>query len=210
MGDEQVPSQNPLDNDAIDRDIRINELSEQVKDLGMSSFHVSDDCPPGVHEQFLRNIVDYESGPLTSHFEQLASAGVELPAPDSLDDGALHSKLWEVINALADRETFLSHTDHMSDRQLYEHLWADTLREETTIMPPGSGWTCHLDLVSSGSEDDIQNCLRYYDTEDDRQRWAKDFPSAVIPPHQDPPHDRDRHLPGASPALPDSDERTAE
>lgn len=199
MPEHPPPPDDPLDLDAADLEIRINELSERVKDIGMSSFHVSEDCPPDIHEQFLRNVLDYESAPVSSHFQQLIEAGIELPAPDRLDDAALHAKLWEVINALAAREVFLSRTDHMSDRQLYEHLWTDTLREEGPMMPPGSGWMCDLDMLGSCSEEDIQNSLRYYDDEEMRRRWAKDFPKDVIPPHEDPPYDRDRHLPRQAP-----------
>jgi hypothetical protein len=197
MADEQDPSQDPLGLDAIDRDIRINELHEKVKDLGMTSFHASEDCPPDVHEEFLQSIVHLESGQVSSRFAELESAGVELPPPDSLDDTALFSKLWEVINALACQDAFLYHTDHLSDRQLYEELWTDTLREETTIMPPGSGWRCHIDLIGSGSEEDIEIGLRYYDSEEERQSWARDFPGDVIPPQETAPYDRDRHLPQA-------------
>jgi hypothetical protein len=199
MPDEQIPFEDPLDLDAVDRDIRINELTEQVKDMGATSFHASEECPPDIEEGFLKSIVDFESAPLSSHFEQLVSAGVELPPPDSLDDAALYAKLWEVINALAGQETYLYHTNHLSDRQLYEHLWTDSLREETTIMPAGSGWRCHLDLIGSGSEEDIEIGLRYYDSEEERHRWARDFPKDGIPPHEEPPYDRDRHLPAAKP-----------
>ncbi len=48
---------------------------------------------------------------------------------------------------------------------------------------------------SSGSERDIHAWLKYYADEETRQRWAEDFPNDVVPPHEDPPYDRDRHLP---------------
>ena len=74
----------------------------------------------------------------------------------------------EVIHALTKMSAYLLHTDHMSDRQLYERPWKDTLREEAAIRPPGSGWTCHLDMVSSGSDEDNDNCLRHYSSEEQR------------------------------------------
>lgn len=206
MSREQVPPEDPLGLEAVDRAIRINEMTERLEGMGMSSMHVSEDCPDELHEEFLRNIEHIESGPLSTHFKVLEEAGVGLPAPNSLDDAALHAKLWEVIEALAKRDTLLHHTDHLSDRQLYEHLWGDSLREETTIMPAGSGWTCHLDLISSGSEEDNQISLRYYDDEEHRERWAKDFPEDVIPPHEDLPHDRDRFLPRGVREEPDGPE----
>lgn len=206
MPDTQVPAEDPLGLDAVDRAIRINELEQKLGDLDMVTSGASDDCPPEVHEQFLHNILAYETAPLSSHFERLERAGIELPAPDSLDAAALHAKLWEVIHALAGMDTSLYHTDHLSDRQLYEHLWSDSLRELEPLMPVGSGWHCCIDLIGSGSDEDIEIGLRYYDDEEQRQWWAKDFPDMVIPPHEKLPFDRDRHLPCAEPELPGSDD----
>jgi hypothetical protein len=208
--DDQVPSRDPLNLGAIDRDIRINELTEQSRELGLGSSHVDENCPPEAHEEFLRSVISYESAPIGSQFARLVKAGVELPVPDSLDEAALHAKLWEVINTLAKFETYVSHTDHLSDRQLYEHLWKDMLREETAMFPPGSGWRCYLDLIGGGSDEDIEIGLRYYDSEESRAHWASDFPGMVIPPHEDPPYDRDRHLPAADPELPEDDEGAEE
>lgn len=195
MSDQHDLPEDPLDLDAIDREIRINELTEQVKDLGAGESYVSENCPPELHEQFLSGIVAFESAPLGSQFQRLTEAGVELPPPDSLDDGALHAKLWEVINALAAWDVYLQRTDHLSDRALYQDLWGDLLRDQVALMPPGSGWRNYIDVIGSGSQEDIEISLRYYDTEEDRRHWAKEFPSDVIPPHEDPPFDRDRHLP---------------
>ena len=115
-----------------------------------------------------------------------------------------------MINSLAGMDTFLCNTNHLSDRQLYEHLWTDTLREETPLMPPGSGWVNHLDMIGGCSEEDIQIGLRYYDDEEHRQQWARDFPGDVIPPHEDPPFDRDRLLPQLSQEEPDRPESESE
>ena len=65
------------------------------------------------------------------------------------------------------------------------------------MLPMDENSACHIDLVSSGSEEDIRLWLRYYADEEDRQRWRKDFPDDDIPPRETPPHDRDRHLPRA-------------
>jgi hypothetical protein len=199
---EHQPSQDPLGLGAVDRAIRLNELEERVKELGPGSLHVGEECPSGVHEQFLRNVLDYDAAPVGTRFRQLVDAGVALPRPETLDGAALTAKLWEVIRALAALDVYLHHTDHLSDRQLYEHLWRDSLREETAIFPPGSGWIGHIDLIGGGSDEDIEIGLRYYDDESQRRHWAEDFPNDVIPPHEDPPHARDRALPQEPPPGP--------
>ena len=187
----------PLGLDDIDRRIRINELEHELQDRGMQMSDASDDCPPEVHEQFLSNILAYENAPISCLFDALVKDGVELPDPADLDDAALHEKLWEVIRALAARSVFLDRTDHLSDRELYEDLWNDLLREPGPVMPPGSGWINHLDILGGCSEEDMQISLRFYESEEERQRWAKEWPNDVIPPHEDLPYDRDRLLPKA-------------
>lgn len=194
--DSNSPDDTP-DLDDIDRRIRINELEHELLDRGMQLSDASDECPPEVHEQFLSNVLAYESAPISCPFDALVKAGVELPDPADLDDAALHDKLWEVIRALAARSIYLYRTDHLSDRELYADLWNDLLREPGPEMPPGSGWINHLDILGGCSEEDIQIGLRYYEDEEERQRWAKEWPNDVIPPHEDPPYDRDRLLPKA-------------
>jgi hypothetical protein len=190
-------SDEPDDAPDIDQEIRINELREAAREAagGEMTEWESPDAPPELAEQFWANVLAYESAPETCHFNQLEEAGIELPEPGQLDDAALTAKLWEVINSLARLNVFLSQTDHLSDRELYEELWHDTLREITVDLPPDSGWTCGLDMLGSGSDEDCQLYLKYYADEDYRDHCRKDWPDDVIPPHVDPPYDRDSKLP---------------
>ncbi|MEE7626149.1 hypothetical protein V3O24_08245 [Methylobacter sp. Wu8] len=148
-----------------------------------------------LQEQFWERVVAFEEAEWTTSFDQLVQGGMELPAPEALDDSQLSAKLWEVIRGLAMLRTFLYCTDHLSDRELYEELWHEVLREETPDMPVNEDSACHIDLVGSGSEQDNELYLRYYADEEDRRRWAKDWPNDVMPKHEPLPYDRDRHLP---------------
>src|SRR5437773_11886976 len=115
--------------------------------------------------------------------------------PAELDDASLHTKLHEVICALATMLCFLEGTDHLSDRELYEWLWSDGLREETADMSamPEGAW--HTSPIGAGSEEDTAIWLKYYADEEDRQqRWHRNFPNDPIPEHEVLPFDRDRHL----------------
>jgi hypothetical protein len=158
---------------------------------------MSDDCPPEVAAQFWQSVAAYEQAPLTTHFQQLEEAEVELSDPETMGDRQRTAKLWEVIEALARLRVFLSQTDHLSDRDLYTHLWRDTLREAVADMPLDESSAWHIDLTGSGSTEDTYLYLKYYADEETRQRWAADFPDDEMPAHAAPPFDRDRYLPQA-------------
>lgn len=146
-------------------------------------------------EEFYSQIEAYEQAESTPLFDVLCNAGITLPSPDQLPDSQLTDKLWEIIEALSLLRVYLHNTNHLSDRELYEDLWRDTLREPAVIMPNNPDYAYHIDLVGSGSEEDIQLHLKYYAGEDDRQRWRKEWPADNISEHEEPPFDRDRRLP---------------
>ena len=56
----------------------------------------------------------------------------------------------------------------------------------------------HLSLVGTGGAENIRAWLTYYADEESREYWRHDFPEEDIPAHQNPPYDRDRHLPAPS------------
>jgi hypothetical protein len=189
-----------LDPHDVDQEIRISELCEAAREAagGEMSEWESPDCSPEFAEAFWGNVLAYESAGQTCHFNQLEEAGIALPVPEDLSDDELSAKLWEVIRALAKLNVYISQTDHLSDRELYEHLWHESLREITANLPPNSGWNCHIDLLSSGSDEDNELYLKYYADEEYRDHWHKSFPDDTIPPHVDPPSDRDSKLPKAA------------
>jgi hypothetical protein len=159
---------------------------------------MADGLPASIAEQFLRHVEEYEKAPCTTHFRQLEKAGVVLPAPAVLTERRLKAKLQELIEQLARLRVFLSNTNHLSDRELYTYLWEESLHEEVAALPMDDTSSWHIDLVGSGSEEDIYLHLRYYADEERRRDWAEHFPDDVIPAHEDAPYDRDRHLPQAS------------
>lgn len=180
-----------------ERQQHIRDLQRRAKEFAGDdlSFFASEQMSTELQEQFWERVVAFEEAEWTTSFDQLVQGGVELPAPEALDDSQLSAKLWDVIRGLAMLRTFLYCTDHLSDRELYEELWHEVLREETPDMPVNEDSACHIDLVGSGSEQDNELYLRYYADEEDRRRWAKDWPNDVMPEHEPLPYDRDRHLP---------------
>ena len=176
---------------------RIKDLKRRAKELcgGQVDLDKPSNCPAETEEAFWKHVVDYEEAPWTTHFHQLESAGVSLPDPDSLNDQQLAIKLWDLIQKLALLRVFIEQTDHLSDRELYEHLWTDSLREEIKALPPDANSAYHIQMLGSGSEEDNHLYLKYYADDTERRHWHKDFPNDPIPAHEDPPYDRDRLLP---------------
>lgn len=192
------PSDNdPLGLEGVDREIRIEKLRREIDAVAGGGEMFSGktaDCDPKTEEAFLENVLALETHGFVCPFDTLTKDGLDLPAPEKLDDAVLTPKLWELIHQLAARRLFLHNTDHLSDRELYAWLWSDALREELMGfgLPFGN---CHLDVLGGCSEEDIILSMRYYSDDEERARWAKDFPDFPMPPKERPPYDRDRLLP---------------
>jgi len=174
----------------------IEEMKEKVLGLVEDSdcFYMDDSLSLEMQEKFLERILfmeECDEQPLSDFLEK---GGVRLPRPEGMDDAQLHSKLWEVINAMALAGHFLSSTDHLSDRELYEHLRRDILPEPTTI-PIDNKSFCQIDILGGCSDEDIKSRLKYYADDDERECWESDFPDDEIPAKEPLPYDRDRHLP---------------
>jgi len=151
--------------------------------------------PADMEEEFLRHVLEYETAEPISLFRLLENSGLKLLVPGSLTDDDLTPKLKETIERMSSLGAYLLHTNHLSDRELYAYLYNDGLREEAVLFPENPSYAYMIDLTGSGSEEDNQIYLKYYADAEHRIQWALDWPDDIIPDHEDPPFDRDRHLP---------------
>jgi hypothetical protein len=177
-----------------DQDTRIAKLRQQLKELGGSATTL-ESMPADMEEEFLRNVLEYETAEPISLFRLLENAGLEIPAPDQLDKSSLTAKLQDIIQRMATLGAYLLHTNHLSDRALYEYLYQDGLREEAVLFPENPSYAYMIDLTGSGSDEDNLIYLKYYADEEHRKQWAFDWPGDPMPQHEDPPFDRDSSLP---------------
>jgi hypothetical protein len=177
-----------------DQEKRIEKLRTQLENLGGE---VSDNSQlsADLEEEFLKHILAFETDEPTSLLQWLENAGQDVPPPNELDNSQLHAKLWEVINRLASLGAYLHNTNHLSDRQLYSYLFEEGLREDAVLFPENPGFVYGLDLLGSGSEEDMQLYMKYFASDEYRAEWLADFPDLEMPPHEDPPFDRDKDLP---------------
>ena len=183
---------------------RIQELKRQAEETSGGEMFAAEmfaaefdraDVPPAAREQFWATVRQYNTAAWTSEFEQLRKQGVNLPPPEQLDDAAVSQKLAEIAHAMSERNVFIEHTDHLSDRALYETLYHETLHEakkDVPLVQPGA--FSSIDLVGSGSEEDTDTFLRFYADDETRANYEELYPQG-LPPRQPRPFDRDRHLP---------------
>ncbi|HEY8227170.1 MAG TPA: hypothetical protein VIG25_17985 [Pyrinomonadaceae bacterium] len=180
--------------DEPDQEKRIAKLREEIEKLGGSTT-TFEAMPADMEEEFLRHVLEYETAQPISLYTMLENSGVETPAPADVPERELWPRLKEIIEAMASLGAYLLHTNHLSDRQLYGYLYTEGLREEAVLFPENPSYAYMIDLTGSGSEEDNQTYLRYYADEDHRNQWRHDWPEDPMPEHEDPPFDRDRHLP---------------
>ena len=177
-----------------DQEQRIAKLREEIKKLGGNTMSI-EDMPADMEEEFLRHVLEYETAEPISLFRLLENSGLKLLVPGSLTDDDLTPKLKETIERMSSLGAYLLHTNHLSDRELYEYLYNDGLREEAVLFPENPSYAYMIDLTGSGSEEDNQIYLKYYADAEHRIQWALDWPDDIIPDHENLPFDRDRHLP---------------
>jgi hypothetical protein len=177
-----------------DQEKRIAKLRQEVEKLGGNTMSL-ESMPADMEEEFLRHVLEYESAEPSSLLQLLTNSGLEVSAPDALDDETVTRKLKHIIDRMASLGAYLIHTDHLSDRALYEYLYHDGLREEAVLFPENPSYAYMIDLTGSGSDEDNHVYLRYYADEKYRRDWANDWPDDTVPEHEDPPFDRDRYLP---------------
>ena len=182
------------DLDEPNQEERIAKLRAELEKLGGSTTTL-ESMPADMEEEFLRHVLEYERAEPITLFRLLENAGVQIPPPADLDDVALSTKLTEITERLGTLGSYLLHTNHLSDRALYEYLYNDGLREEAVLFPENPSYAYIIDLTGSGSDEDNQIYLKYYADEDNRKQWALDWPDDPMPDHENPPYDRDRTLP---------------
>ncbi|HEX3184077.1 MAG TPA: hypothetical protein VHQ94_04735 [Pyrinomonadaceae bacterium] len=183
--------------DEPDQEERIAKLRQELEKLGGSAMSL-ESMPADMEEEFLRQVLEYETAEPISLFRLIENSGLDIPPPDTfteLDDGSLAVKLREIIERMASLGAYVLHTNHLTDRELYLYLYTDGLREEAVLFPENPSYAYMIDLTGSGSASDNQTYLKYYADEEHRKRWSQDWPDDPMPDHEEPPFDRDRHLP---------------
>lgn len=196
------PAEQVLPDDQAAQRSRIEALKQRVREVtgedmvcGSAEGVSLDD-----QERFWQQVLDFEQGTVVTVGELLARDGFCPPSPETLNDLELREELEALIQELADHQVYLQYTDHLSDRDLYSLLYHRVLSNDTHTVSAAGGWNTEIDMSVIGLTDDDDgsiNYLRYYADARVRNQWALDFPNDPMPPHVDPPYDRDQWLPRA-------------
>jgi len=182
------------DEDDPTQEERIAKLRAELEKLGGSTVSF-EPMPPDIEEEFLRHVLERETTQALTLYDQLKRTGAEIPSADQLDDTALLCELLSLIQRLATLGVYLIQTNHLSDRQLYEYLYHQALREEAILYPDNPSYAYIIDPIGNGSDEDNLIYLKHYADEQYRNDWAHDWPDNPMPPHEDPPFSRDSSLP---------------
>lgn len=173
---------------------RIAKLRAELEKLGGNTTTL-ESMPADMEEEFLRHVLEYENAVPISLMKLLENSGMQVSPPDALDDDTLKVKLKELIDRMAQLGAYVMHTNHLSDRELYDYLYREGLREEAVLFPENPSYVYMIDLTGDGTDADNEIYLKYYADEEHRRRWAHDWPDDPLPDHEEPPFDRDRFLP---------------
>ena len=138
-------------------------------------------------------IYDFEHAAMTTNLQQLEEAGVRPQPAQTLNDEELLTSLWEIISALSDLGIFLVHSNHLTDRALYERLVDHILVESVRDLPPDSGVHEFIDLIGGGGPIEREIYQRCYASAEERAQFVKEYGFEITP--KSPPSERDRDLP---------------
>ena len=171
------------DQSDVDREIRVEKMKRELDDFagGPMISGGFGQVSPSLEEVFLERVCEIEKGSWDTNFNRLVRLGVAMVPPTELDVPSTQKKLKEVIHALASLRCFLEQTDHLSDRELYEWLWSEGLREETPDLTHlADAW--HTSPIGSGNEEDTAIFLKFYASEKERRHWKEQFLVDALPP----------------------------
>lgn len=138
-------------------------------------------------------VYDLELAPMTTNRQQLAELGITAPGIAELTDEEVSTRLRMIIDGLADLFTYLIHTDHLSDRELYERLVTSVLDEPVHEICDGSGGREFIDLAAGSSPGDRDGWLSIYASDEERSGASEQ--GERVPERRSPPFERDRTLP---------------
>lgn len=140
-------------------------------------------------------IEQLEDAPVTTWKEELSVRGFDYEWCSTDSDLQISEKLWSLLDALAGMRIFVTNTDHLSERQLYELLTTIYIERSVAQIPMDHYMACIIDIVGSDIDENPGDWLRYYASSRERMEWAKQNAGKYLPAVEKLPYSREDRLP---------------
>ncbi len=162
---------NRQEHDEVDQlllNARLRDELEPYVDESMDLVNVSKK-PTSFENEYLASMLAWERAPVLpiSHWFE---PKLDLPPPEELTWREIHETLWEAIRVLHKKQIVLEFTEHLSDFQLYCLILRDILPSHEKKLDLSS---TYLHWYCLDASEDPETWLRYYATDEERQRWAQ-------------------------------------
>lgn len=172
------------DIDQILLNARLRDELEPYVDDSITRLNI-EELPTKVENEYLASILAWERAP-TIPIARWFEPELVLPAPEMLDDATLRDLLWETARKLYQERVVLDFTDHLSDRQLYALIARDILPSYEKRIEGSRAWL-HWDCADL--ENNFEDWLRYYASDEERAEWSEHDPKP-LPPKEPLPYPR--------------------
>jgi hypothetical protein len=149
----------------------------------------------GILDAFKCWMKQMEDAPITTWKEELSVRGFDFEYCSESSDSEVSESLWALLDALAGMRIFITNTDHLSERELYELLVDSFMVKSVAQIPFDHHTACRVDIVGSEVEDNPLNWLSYYASNRERMEWAKQNIGKPLPAAKEPPYPREDRLP---------------
>lgn len=100
-------------------------------------------------DRFLAMVIhDSEKAEIVTQGKILRTLGFipKCKTPADADESVVHDRLWDIINGLAFLNTYLTSTNHLSDRELIDRLESKILAEPIRFVPPTRDMNEFIDM----------------------------------------------------------------
>jgi hypothetical protein len=92
--------------------------------------------------------------------------------PDKLNDAEIRYFLTHSVHLLAEHHFCLTNTNHLDDRQLYQHILDEILPKPVGVGPNPIGGILYHECCPC---DDFDRWLAYYAADDERDHWKEEW-----------------------------------
>lgn len=167
------------------RNARLRDELEPLYDESIGRVNASSMSTPAENE-FLESMLAWERAPILP-ISKWFDPELRIPHPESLGPHDLRRVLHETVHRLFQQFIVLDFTDHLSDYELYCLIYRDILPAHEKKISHRHNYL-HWDCA--GIDRDPQAWLRYYASDEERQRWTAET-GQELPPRAESPFPRD-------------------